>query len=324
MICPSLHGDLEQPVLEIRGYPAAVYTFRQVHAPPEVPVIAFSGVVTHTLRFAPALAVDGQNAAGEGDLHVVPFYAGELATYHEIFAPGEYVGGGDPGGRVGPPLVLLSPTLGVLPHTGHLAHVVHEPPKRVACPAHLPSAFLAAMLFGVLRRHLLRCHGALPTRHGPVGLGRLGCYAGHPLLAQRSQDGEAQPDQDENERRRRGDGHGLQGQEGRVHRALYRPGQQADRRRSPGEDAPHDDVPRFRMQVALRGEHAHHDRRRIGPTDKEQRDQDDSDERHQPEQRELLEGGEQRRRLVVCGKLREVRRTRELQVYRRRPENGEP
>src|SRR5215211_4088582 len=139
MICSSLYGDLEQPVLEIGAYPAAVYAFRQVHAPPEVPVVALSGVVTHVLRFAPALPVDGQNAAGEGDLHVLPFYAGELATYHQIVTPGEDVGGGNPGGRVGPPLVFGSPTLGVLPHPGHLAHVVHESPKWVACPAHLPS-----------------------------------------------------------------------------------------------------------------------------------------------------------------------------------------
>src|SRR5215210_843884 len=139
MICPSLYGDLEQPVLEIGAYPAAVYAFREVHGSSEVPVVALSGVVTHILRFALALPVDGQNAAGEGDLHVLLFHAGELATYHEIVTLGEYVGGGDPGGRMGPPLVFLSSALGVLPHPGHLAHVVHEPPKWVACPAHLPS-----------------------------------------------------------------------------------------------------------------------------------------------------------------------------------------
>src|SRR5919112_957326 len=83
VICSSLHGDLEQPVLEIGADHAPVYAFWQVHGPSEVPVIALSGVVTHILRFAPAL--------------------------------------------------------GVLPHSGHLAHVVHEPPKWVACPAHLPS-----------------------------------------------------------------------------------------------------------------------------------------------------------------------------------------
>src|SRR5919107_2828958 len=102
MICSSLHGDLEQPVLEIGAYPAAVYAFRQVHGTSEAPVIALSGVVTNILRFAPSLPVDGQNAAGEGDLHVLLFHAGELTTYHQIVALGEYVRGGDPGGRVGP------------------------------------------------------------------------------------------------------------------------------------------------------------------------------------------------------------------------------
>src|SRR5687768_7400489 len=139
MICSSLYGDLEQSVLEIGAYPAAVYAFRQVHGPPEVPVVALSGVVTHVFRFALAFPVDGQNTAGEGDLHVRLFHTGELAAYHEIVALGEDVGGGDPGGRVGPSLVFLSPALGVIPHSGHLAHVVHEPPKWVACPAHLPS-----------------------------------------------------------------------------------------------------------------------------------------------------------------------------------------
>src|ERR671911_1355031 len=139
MICSSLYGDLEQPVLEIGAYPAAVYAFRQVHSPSEVPVVALSGVVTYILRFALALPIDDQNAAGEGDLYVLPLYSGELATYHEIVTLGEYVGGGDPGGSVSPPLVFLSPALGVLSHPGHLAHVVHEPPKWVACPAHLPS-----------------------------------------------------------------------------------------------------------------------------------------------------------------------------------------
>src|SRR5918997_6662879 len=139
VICSSLHGDLEQPVLEIGADHAPVYAFWQVHGPSEVPVIALSGVVTHILRFAPALPIDGKNAAGEGDFHVLLFHAGEFATYHEIVALGENVGGGDPGRRVGPALVFLSPALGVLPHSGHLAHMVHEPPKWVACPAHLPS-----------------------------------------------------------------------------------------------------------------------------------------------------------------------------------------
>src|SRR5215210_1567948 len=120
MICSSLHGDLQQPVLEIGAYPAAVYALWQVHAPSEVPVIALSGVVTHTLRFAPALPIDGQDTAGEGDLHVLLFYAGELATYHQIVTIGEYVGGRNPGGRVGSPLVFRSSALGVLPHPGHL------------------------------------------------------------------------------------------------------------------------------------------------------------------------------------------------------------
>src|ERR671913_1502355 len=144
MICSSLHGDLQQPVLEIGAYPAAVYALWQVHGPSEVPVVALPGVVTHILRFALALPVDGQDAAGEGDLHVLLFHAGELATYHQIVVLGEYVGGGDPGGSVGPPLVFLSPALGVLSHPGHLAHVVHEPPKWVACPAHLPSFCISA------------------------------------------------------------------------------------------------------------------------------------------------------------------------------------
>src|SRR5215210_895932 len=135
----ALYGDLQQPVLEIGAYPVPVYTFRQVHAPSEVPVVAFPGVVTHIFRLTPALPVDGQNAAGEGDLDVLLFHAGELATYHQIVAFGEYVGRRDPGGRVGSPLVFRSATLGVLPHPGHLAHVVHEPPKGVTCPAHLPS-----------------------------------------------------------------------------------------------------------------------------------------------------------------------------------------
>src|SRR5215213_8423042 len=139
VIGAALHGDLEQAVLEVGAYPVPVYTFRQVHAPSEVPVVAFSGVVTHVLRFAPALPVDDQNAAGEGDLDVILFHAGEFATYHEIVTLGEYVGRRDPGGRVGPALVFRSATLGVLTHPGHLAHVVHEPPKWVACPAHLPS-----------------------------------------------------------------------------------------------------------------------------------------------------------------------------------------
>src|SRR5215208_2042169 len=91
MICSSLYGDLEQPVLEIGAYPAAVYAFRQVHGPSEVSVVALSGVVTHILRFALALPIDGQNAPGEGDLHVLPLYAGELATYHQIVALGEDV-----------------------------------------------------------------------------------------------------------------------------------------------------------------------------------------------------------------------------------------
>src|SRR5215207_7103501 len=139
MIGPAPDGDFQQPTLEVCGYHTAVYTFWQVYAPSEVPVIALSGVVTRILRFAPALPVDGQNAAGEGDLHVLPFYSGELATYHQIVILGEYIGGGNPGGRVGPPLGFVSPTLGILPHPGHLAQVVHEPPKWVACPAHLPS-----------------------------------------------------------------------------------------------------------------------------------------------------------------------------------------
>src|SRR5215204_3198153 len=105
MICSSLYGDLEQPVLEIGAYPVSVDAFRQVHGPSEVPVVALSGVVTNVLRYAPALSVDGQNAAREGDLYVLLFYAGELATYHQIVSPGEYVGGGNPGGRVGPSLV---------------------------------------------------------------------------------------------------------------------------------------------------------------------------------------------------------------------------
>src|SRR5919112_5193133 len=82
MICSSLHGNLEQPVFEVGAYPAAVYAFRQVHGPSEVSVVALSGVVTHILRFALALPIDGQNAAGEGDLHVILLHAGELATYH--------------------------------------------------------------------------------------------------------------------------------------------------------------------------------------------------------------------------------------------------
>src|SRR5215207_5392004 len=115
VIGAALHGDLEQAVLEVGAYPVPVYTFRQVHAPSEVPVVAFSGVVTHVLRLAPALPVDDQNAAGEGDRDVILFHAGEFATYHEIV------------------------TLGVLPHPGHLAHVVHESPKWVARPAHFSS-----------------------------------------------------------------------------------------------------------------------------------------------------------------------------------------
>src|SRR5215211_5278100 len=105
MICSSLYGDLEQPVLEIGAYPASVYAFRQVHGPSEVPVVAFSGVVTHALWFAFALPVYGQDAAGEGDLDVLLFHAGELAAYHQIGAIGEYVGCRNPGGRVGPALV---------------------------------------------------------------------------------------------------------------------------------------------------------------------------------------------------------------------------
>src|SRR5215212_11442859 len=91
VIGAALHGDLEQPVLEVGDYPVPVNTFRQVHAPSEVPVVAFSGIVTHVLRLAPALTVDGQNAAGEGDLDVILFHAGEFATYHEIVTLGEYV-----------------------------------------------------------------------------------------------------------------------------------------------------------------------------------------------------------------------------------------
>src|SRR4029453_16356595 len=139
MICSSLYGDLEQPVLKIGAYPAAVYAFRQVHGPSEVPVVALSGVVAHIFRFAPTFPVDGQNATGEGDLHILPLYPGELATYYEIVALGEYVSSGNPGCSVGPPLVFLPPALSILPHPGHLAHVIHEPPKWVACPAHLPS-----------------------------------------------------------------------------------------------------------------------------------------------------------------------------------------
>src|ERR687890_2325723 len=114
MICSSLYGDLEQPVLKIGAYPAAVYAFRQVHGPSEVPVVALSGVVGHIFRFAPAFPVDAQNAAGEGDLHVLPLHAGELTTYHQIVALGEDVGGGNPGRNVSPPLGFLSPALRVL------------------------------------------------------------------------------------------------------------------------------------------------------------------------------------------------------------------
>src|SRR5918995_4845127 len=115
MICSALYGDLEQPVLEIGAYPAAVYTFGQVHGSSEVPVVALSGIVTHILRFAPALPVDGKNAAGEGDLHVLLFHAGELATNDEIVAPGEYIGGGGAGRPGGAPLVFLTPPPRALP-----------------------------------------------------------------------------------------------------------------------------------------------------------------------------------------------------------------
>src|SRR5215210_201955 len=139
MICSARHGHLEQPVLEIGAYPIPVYALGQVHAPPETSVVALPGIVTRVIRFAPAFPVDGQDTAGEGDLHVLPRHTGELATYHQVFTPGEYVGCRDPGCRVGPPMVFRSPTLGVLPHPAHLAHVVHEPPKWVARPAHLSS-----------------------------------------------------------------------------------------------------------------------------------------------------------------------------------------
>src|SRR5215211_1750984 len=317
VIGAALHGDLEQAVLEVGAYPVPVYTFRQVHAPSEVPVVAFSGVVTHVLRLAPALPVDDQNAAGEGDLDVILFHAGEFATYHEIVTLGEYVGRRDPGGRVGPAVVFRSATLGVLPHPGHLAHVGHQPPKGVTCPAHLrlllwsgnglalaanttggwpkpparavfrgvgltPASLAAgpALLVGVLCSHLLRRRGAPRLGHRPPRLGRLTpWYHGHLLRAQRFHDGEAQPDQDQHEGRRRRDGHRLKGQESRVHRALDGPGQQTDRRSRPGEDAPHDNVPRLGVQVTLGREHPHDHRGSIGPTDKEQRDQDDRDQR---------------------------------------------
>src|SRR5215213_6523034 len=140
MVGPALHGDLQQTVFEVGADPGAVYAFRQGHGPPEAPVVALSGVVAHVLRFSPALPVDGQDAAGEGDLHVVPLHPGQLAAYHQVFTLGEYIGRRDPGGRVGPALVF-SPAapLGVLPHPGHLAHVIHEPPKWVARPAHISS-----------------------------------------------------------------------------------------------------------------------------------------------------------------------------------------
>src|SRR5215212_5626068 len=147
MVGSALHGDLQQTVLEVGADPVSVDALRQVHAPPEAPVIALSGVVAHVFWFSLALPVDGQDAAGEGDLHVVPLHPGELAAYHQVVALGENVGCRNPGGRVGPALVFRpAATLGVLPHPGHLAHVVHEPPKWVARFAHFSSFFGRVLL----------------------------------------------------------------------------------------------------------------------------------------------------------------------------------
>src|SRR4029450_6299593 len=124
MVGSALHGDLQQAVLEIGADPVSVDALWQVHAPSEAAVVALPGVIADVLWFALALAVDGQDATGEGDLHIVPLYAGELAAYPQVVALGEYVGRRDPGGRVGPALVFRpAATLGVLPHPGHLAHV---------------------------------------------------------------------------------------------------------------------------------------------------------------------------------------------------------
>src|SRR5918994_3491500 len=106
MVGPALHDNLQQTVLEVGADPGADYAFWQVHGPPEAPVVALSGVVAYVLRFSLTLPVDGQDAAGEGDLHVVPLYSGEFAAYHQILTLGEYIGRGDPGGRVSPALVF--------------------------------------------------------------------------------------------------------------------------------------------------------------------------------------------------------------------------
>src|SRR5215217_136488 len=118
IVRPARHGHFEQPVLEIGAYPFPAYALGQVHATPETPVVAFPGIVARVIRFALAFPVDGQDAAGEGDFHVLLFYTSELATYYQVVAPGEDVGGRNPCGRVGPPLVFRAPTLGVLPHPG--------------------------------------------------------------------------------------------------------------------------------------------------------------------------------------------------------------
>jgi hypothetical protein len=85
-------------------------------ASPENTVVTLPDVELFILliRIAAAPSRDGQDVAGEGDLHVIRRDSRERDPDHEVSTPGDYVGGRDPGGRVGPPPVPvpgLGPTL---------------------------------------------------------------------------------------------------------------------------------------------------------------------------------------------------------------------
>src|SRR5919107_780555 len=82
-----------------------IYARGQSPAPPESTVVTLPSVEGFLLRvpqLAPALPGDGQDAVGEGDFHVLRRHPRERDPHHEVSAFGEYVGGRNPSGRVGP------------------------------------------------------------------------------------------------------------------------------------------------------------------------------------------------------------------------------
>src|ERR671911_1345849 len=103
------YGELKHPVLVGGAYLASIHAFGKVHASPEVAVGALPRVEMPLLfiQLAPTLPGYAQHPADEGDVYVLFSDACELKADHQVVSSGEYVRVGDPGGRVGAPLLFL-------------------------------------------------------------------------------------------------------------------------------------------------------------------------------------------------------------------------